>query len=160
MLQQVTVCAASHPLFSWGHETAGCYNPGLTIKPEKKPAAGALELIGSETSNSSVDVEAHTPPQGGDEPKKKRKWKIDARIVGDAILGLSDGLTVPFALTAGLAFLGDARLVTLGGLAELIAGAISMGLGGYIGTKSEEYVSLIFRSLIALTSASAAMHTR
>lgn len=59
-------------------------------------------------------------------------------MISDAILGLSDGLTVPFALTAGLSSLGDTRVVVLGGLAELIAGAISMGLGGYIGTRSEE----------------------
>jgi VIT1/CCC1 family predicted Fe2+/Mn2+ transporter len=50
---------------------------------------------------------------------------------------LSDGLTVPFALTAGLAAFGDTKVVVLGGLAELIAGAISMGLGGYVGAKSE-----------------------
>lgn len=63
--------------------------------------------------------------------------RLDARIVADSILGLSDGLTVPFALTAGLTALGDTRVVILGGLAELIAGAISMGLGGYVGAKSE-----------------------
>lgn len=64
-------------------------------------------------------------------------FRLDARIVSDAILGLSDGLTVPFALTAGLTALGDTKVVILGGLAELIAGAISMGLGGYVGAKSE-----------------------
>ncbi|KIX05026.1 uncharacterized protein Z518_05898 [Rhinocladiella mackenziei CBS 650.93] len=64
-------------------------------------------------------------------------FRLDARLVSDAILGLSDGLTVPFALTAGLTALGDTRVVILGGLAELIAGAISMGLGGYVGAKSE-----------------------
>ena len=58
-------------------------------------------------------------------------------MTSDAIIGLSDGMTVPFALTAGLASLGDTRLVVLGGLAELIAGAISMGLGGLLGAKSE-----------------------
>jgi len=47
------------------------------------------------------------------------------------IIGLSDGLTVPFALTAGLSSLGSSKLVVTGGLAELCAGAISMGLGGY-----------------------------
>ncbi len=138
---------------------SGC-DPRLTIEPEKKPAARAFELTTSETSTSSIDVEANSAPQEGEEPMKKRKWKVDARIVGDAILGLSDGLTVPFALTAGLAFLGDARLVTLGGLAELIAGAISMGLGGYIGTKSEEYVRARVHAATALTSASAATHTK
>jgi hypothetical protein len=48
-----------------------------------------------------------------------------------SIIGLSDGLTVPFALTAGLSSLGSSKLVVTGGLAELCAGAISMGLGGY-----------------------------
>jgi hypothetical protein len=48
-----------------------------------------------------------------------------------SVIGLSDGLTVPFALTAGLSSLGESRLVVLGGVAELIAGAISMGIGGF-----------------------------
>lgn len=62
---------------------------------------------------------------------------LDPRTISDATLGLSDGLTVPFALTAGLSALGNTRLVIFGGLAELIAGAISMGLGGYLGAMSE-----------------------
>ena len=49
------------------------------------------------------------------------------RLISDATIGLSDGLTVPFALTAGLSALGSSRVVVYGGLAELIAGAISMG---------------------------------
>lgn len=63
--------------------------------------------------------------------------RINPRIVSDAILGLSDGLTVPFALSAGLSALGNTKVVVLGGLAELTAGAISMGLGGFVGAKSE-----------------------
>ncbi|EDO16624.1 hypothetical protein Kpol_529p4 [Vanderwaltozyma polyspora DSM 70294] len=63
--------------------------------------------------------------------------KIDPRVISDLIIGLSDGLTVPFALTAGLSSLGDAKLVITGGFAELISGTISMGLGGYLGAKSE-----------------------
>jgi len=59
------------------------------------------------------------------------------RLISDATIGLSDGLTVPFALTAGLSALGSSRVVVYGGLAELIAGAISMGLGGYLGAQSE-----------------------
>ncbi|KAK4516289.1 rRNA-binding ribosome biosynthesis protein [Mucor velutinosus] len=58
-------------------------------------------------------------------------------LVRDCILGLSDGLTVPFALAAGLSSLGDSRIVIYGGLAELVSGAISMGLGGYLAAKSE-----------------------
>jgi hypothetical protein len=70
--------------------------------------------------------------------KPFKDFKFDARVVSDAIIGLSDGLTVPFALTAGLSALGDTKVVIYGGLAELTAGAISMGLGGYLGAKSEE----------------------
>ncbi|KAK5130399.1 hypothetical protein LTR08_002146 [Meristemomyces frigidus] len=63
--------------------------------------------------------------------------RINTRLISDATIGLSDGLTVPFALTAGLSALGDSSVVIYGGLAELIAGGISMGLGGYLGAKSE-----------------------
>jgi hypothetical protein len=87
------------------------------------------------------DVEAQTSSlQSDDERASKQqtsKLRASPRVISDAILGLSDGLTVPFALTAGLSAFGNARLVVLGGLAELIAGAISMGLGGFVGAKSE-----------------------
>ncbi|KAF6009024.1 hypothetical protein HII13_003663 [Brettanomyces bruxellensis] len=63
--------------------------------------------------------------------------KVDPRVMSDLIIGLSDGLTVPFALTAGLSSLGNSKLVITGGMAELVSGAISMGLGGYLAAKSE-----------------------
>ncbi|OJA18291.1 hypothetical protein AZE42_05882 [Rhizopogon vesiculosus] len=62
---------------------------------------------------------------------------IDPDVVRDVIIGLSDGLTVPFALTAGLSGLGTSRIVVIGGLAELIAGAISMGIGGFLASQAE-----------------------
>ena len=62
---------------------------------------------------------------------------MKARMISDATIGLADGLTVPFALTAGLSSLGSTNVVILGGLAELLAGMISMGLGGYFGAISE-----------------------
>jgi hypothetical protein len=58
-------------------------------------------------------------------------------LISLSVIGLSDGLTVPFALTAGLSSLGDSRLVVLGGIAELIAGAISMGIGGFLASQAE-----------------------
>lgn len=58
-------------------------------------------------------------------------------IIRDVIIGFSDGLTVPFALTAGLSSLGNTRLVIMGGLAELFSGMISMGLGAYLAAASE-----------------------
>ena len=54
-----------------------------------------------------------------------------------SIIGLSDGLTVPFALAAGLSSLGESRIVALGGVAELFAGAISMGIGGFLASQAE-----------------------
>jgi VIT1/CCC1 family predicted Fe2+/Mn2+ transporter len=64
--------------------------------------------------------------------------------VRDVVIGLSDGLTVPFALAAGLAgALAATRVVVLAGLAEIAAGSIAMGLGGYLASRgdSEHYAS-------------------
>ncbi|CAI7626697.1 unnamed protein product [Penicillium manginii] len=83
------------------------------------------------------DIEAADGPVRQNADKISSRF-IDGRTVSDAIIGLSDGMTVPFALTAGLSALGDTKVVVFGGMAELIAGAISMGLGGYLGAKSEE----------------------
>lgn len=58
-------------------------------------------------------------------------------LMRNFIIGFSDGLTVPFALTAGLSSLGSPRLVILAGLAELFSGAISMGLGAYLAAVSD-----------------------
>ncbi|KAG6853405.1 hypothetical protein C0991_004738 [Blastosporella zonata] len=71
------------------------------------------------------------------ELKADERTLIDPDVVRDVVIGLSDGLTVPFALTAGLSSLGESRLVVLGGVAELIAGAISMGIGGFLASQSE-----------------------
>lgn len=58
--------------------------------------------------------------------------------VRDVVIGMSDGLTVPFALAAGLSgAVAASRLVVTAGLAEIVAGSIAMGLGGYLAAKSE-----------------------
>src|SRR6202041_1624864 len=64
--------------------------------------------------------------------------------VRDIVIGLSDGLTVPFALAAGLSgAVGSSHIVVLAGLAEIAAGSIAMGLGGYLAARgdAEHYVS-------------------
>jgi VIT1/CCC1 family predicted Fe2+/Mn2+ transporter len=89
------------------------------------------------------DLEAAEPLVSSEDFETLEKGKsklVDPRVISDAIIGLSDGMTVPFALTAGLSTLDNTKVVVFGGLAELIAGAISMGLGGYLGAKSEESV--------------------
>src|SRR5438034_3002657 len=59
-------------------------------------------------------------------------------IVRDIVIGMSDGLTVPFALAAGVSGAIDSTaLVVTAGLAEIAAGSIAMGLGGYLAGKSE-----------------------
>ncbi len=64
--------------------------------------------------------------------------------VRDVVIGLSDGLTVPFALAAGLSgAVASSHIVVLAGLAEIAAGSIAMGLGGYLAARGdvEHYVS-------------------
>lgn len=96
-------------------------------------------LVTNGSRSSSADTAVGSDPESlcpkGSSSKSKNR--VDPRIISDATIGLSDGLTVPFALTAGLSALGDTRVVIYGGFAELIAGALSMGLGGYLGAKSE-----------------------
>src|SRR5258708_10398231 len=59
-------------------------------------------------------------------------------VVRDVVIGMSDGLTVPFALAAGLSgAVSNAGIVVTAGLAEIAAGSIAMGLGGYLAAKSD-----------------------
>ena len=65
-------------------------------------------------------------------------------VIRDLVIGMSDGLTVPFALAAGLSgAVSSTRIIVTAGLAELAAGSIAMGLGGYLAAKSdaEHYAS-------------------
>ncbi|WP_018130909.1 VIT1/CCC1 transporter family protein [Effusibacillus pohliae] len=59
-------------------------------------------------------------------------------VIRDIVIGLTDGLTVPFALAAGLSgTVTNTSLVVIAGLAEIAAGSIAMGLGGYLAARSE-----------------------
>ncbi len=65
-------------------------------------------------------------------------------VVRDIVIGMADGLTVPFALAAGLSGAVDGtRIVVVAGLAEIAAGSIAMGLGGYLAGRNdaEHYAS-------------------
>jgi VIT1/CCC1 family predicted Fe2+/Mn2+ transporter len=58
--------------------------------------------------------------------------------VRDIVIGMSDGLTVPFALAAGLSgAVESSAIIVTAGLAEVAAGAIAMGLGGYLGARTD-----------------------
>ena len=72
------------------------------------------------------------------------KHFTSSAMVRDIVIGMADGLTVPFALAAGLSGAVDStRVVITAGLAEIAAGSIAMGLGGYLAarTDAEHYAS-------------------
>ena len=61
-----------------------------------------------------------------------------SEVVRDIVIGMSDGLTVPFALAAGLTgAINSTGIIVTAGLAEIAAGSIAMGLGGYLAAKSD-----------------------
>lgn len=78
----------------------------------------------SKSSSSSSSSDSYTRPSL-------------ARFLADFTLGFADGLTVPFALTAGLSSLGQTETVIYAGMAEICAGSISMGIGGYLSAKGD-----------------------
>jgi VIT1/CCC1 family predicted Fe2+/Mn2+ transporter len=60
-------------------------------------------------------------------------------LLRDVVIGMSDGLTVPFALAAGLSGAVDqSSIIVIAGIAEVAAGSIAMGLGGYLAGKTEQ----------------------
>jgi VIT1/CCC1 family predicted Fe2+/Mn2+ transporter len=62
-------------------------------------------------------------------------------ILRDVVIGMSDGLTVPFALAAGLSGAvgpDGTHIIVIAGIAEIAAGSIAMGLGGYLAGKTEQ----------------------
>ncbi|MEO6953765.1 MAG: VIT1/CCC1 transporter family protein [Polyangia bacterium] len=76
------------------------------------------------------------------------KHFLSSATVRDIVIGMSDGLTVPFALAAGLSStLSSMHLVVTAGGAEIAAGAIAMGLGGYLAARTdrEHYESELLR---------------
>lgn len=59
-------------------------------------------------------------------------------VIRDVVIGMSDGLTVPFALAAGLTgAVASSSIIVIAGIAEIVAGSIAMGLGGYLAGKTE-----------------------
>ncbi|KAK7205690.1 protein CCC1 [Myxozyma melibiosi] len=112
----------------------------------------ASTLIDAEAASSSSS--SITAASSLSSSSTRSHW-FSPRLISDAVIGLSDGLTVPFALTAGLSSLGNTKIVVTGGIAELVSGAISMGLGGYLGAKSESdcYKSQLERERLLLQNA-------
>lgn len=79
---------------------------------------------------------AALPVKPYDRHREEHVFGADA--LRDVVIGMSDGLTVPFALAAGLSgAVSSTNLIIIAGLAEIAAGSIAMGLGGYLAGKTE-----------------------
>src|SRR5271167_3515826 len=71
------------------------------------------------------------------QPHHEQHFK-SPEFVKDIVIGMADGLTVPFALAAGLSGAVDSSAIIItAGIAEIAAGSIAMGLGGYLAGKTE-----------------------
>lgn len=71
-------------------------------------------------------------------PLHREQHLTSSAVLQDIVIGLSDGLTVPFALAAGLSgAVQSSGLVITAGLSEIVAGSIAMGLGGYLAGRTE-----------------------
>jgi len=69
----------------------------------------------------------------------KEEHLTSSDLLRDVVIGMSDGLTVPFALAAGLSGAVDStNIIVIAGIAEVAAGSIAMGLGGYLAGKTEQ----------------------
>jgi VIT1/CCC1 family predicted Fe2+/Mn2+ transporter len=69
----------------------------------------------------------------------KEQHLTSSDLLRDVVIGMSDGLTVPFALAAGLSGAVDSsHIIVIAGIAEIAAGSIAMGLGGYLSGKTEQ----------------------
>jgi VIT1/CCC1 family predicted Fe2+/Mn2+ transporter len=90
----------------------------------------------------------HDVAHGHPHPPHLETHFQSTETVRDVVIGLSDGLTVPFALAAGLSgAISSAHIIVLAGLAEIAAGSIAMGLGGYLAARgdAEHYASELAR---------------
>jgi len=66
------------------------------------------------------------------------KHFLSSALVRDIVIGMADGLTVPFALAAGLSgAISSTAIIVTAGLAEIAAGALAMGLGGYLAARTD-----------------------
>jgi vacuolar iron transporter family protein len=77
-------------------------------------------------------------PRSTPTPRHVESHFTASETVRDVVIGMSDGLTVPFALAAGISgAIAASHIVVTAGIAELVAGGISMGLGGYLAARTE-----------------------
>lgn len=124
-------------------EAINAANGSTGFGREKIAGLPSAELV-------SADLQAHPPEQT---PKKRPHPEShlgSGQMVRDVVIGMADGLTVPFALAAGLSgATASTHVIVTAGLAEIAAGSIAMGLGGFLAARGdrEHYLSERAREL-------------
>ena len=105
--------------------------PEWRIMDNPSPDQPTNDPVNKATSMPHVPHVHHSP--------HVEKHFTSSEFVRDMVIGMSDGLTVPFALAAGLTGYANisTRVIVTAGLAEIAAGSIAMGLGGYLAAKSD-----------------------
>ncbi|KAI0444970.1 Ccc1 family [Xylaria telfairii] len=106
---------------------------------ERRPAYSTLPTTPTAVTDVASVQDSGSQHDGADTSKARSSL---SRFLADFTLGFADGLTVPFALTAGLSSLGQTNTVIYAGMAEICAGCISMGIGGYLAAKGEQRSSM------------------
>jgi VIT1/CCC1 family predicted Fe2+/Mn2+ transporter len=82
-------------------------------------------------------------------------------LVRDIVIGMADGLTVPFALAAGLSgAVSSTSIIITAGLAEVAAGGLAMGLGGYLAAQTDHSTRAYHRMVILAKSSPGCRSTR
>lgn len=99
----------------------------------------ALLALGRAVGVAEMRTLLFGQPQARHAPDEHvEKHFLNSETVRDVVIGMADGLTVPFALAAGIsAAIASTRVVVTAGLAEIVAGATAMGLGGYLAARSD-----------------------
>ena len=84
-----------------------------------------------------MDTHLHHKPSNDPHHHNEAHFQ-SSELLTDIVIGMSDGLTVPFALAAGLSgAVSNTHIILTAGIAEIIAGSIAMGLGGFLSGKTE-----------------------
>ncbi|KAJ4423139.1 Protein ccc1 [Gnomoniopsis sp. IMI 355080] len=104
---------------------------------ERNPAPNHTLLRPDALRRPSMKAGSYAHHQDDSDSHSETHSNNNSSLIRDITIGFADGLTVPFALTAGLSSLGSTKIVVIGGLAELFSGMISMGLGAYLAAATE-----------------------
>ncbi|ERT00484.1 vacuolar iron transporter Ccc1 [Sporothrix schenckii 1099-18] len=132
MYQQQQQPASLSPL-AW----TSSISPAAPAESQPQPRDARHRVIHSADSADSTVGRRDGNYVGTKVQRHAPRWYLPTarRFRADFTLGFSDGLTVPFAMTAGLSSLGQTDTVIYAGMAELTAGCISMGIGGYLSAR-------------------------